>query len=298
MEEATVWCTRGRRVKLARAPRPVHAARAMSEPSADARFSGSIPELYGQHLVPFLFAPYAEDLARRATALSPSRVLETAAGTGVVTRALSEQLPHAQVVATDLNPPMLERAARTGTARPVTWQSADAGQLPFPEDSFDLVLCQFGVMFFPDKVGAFREARRVLRPGGSFLFNVWRPLERNPITAAVTAALAAFFPADPPRFLARVPHGYCDEATIARHLAAAGFTAPPRFEVLQLRSGAPSAQVVALAFCQGTPVRAELEARGAPLDAVTAACEAALVERFGAGPLEGPLEALVVQVER
>ena len=215
----------------------------MDAPRSDAMFAGSIPELYDTHLVPLIFEPYALDLARRAAALAPGRVLETAAGTGVVTRALASTLPaQVELVATDLNPPMLARAAAVGTARPVVWQPADAMQLPFASAAFDLVVCQFGAMFFPDKAAAFAEARRVLRPGGALLFNAWDRIEANEFADVVTAALAALYPEDPPRFMARTPHGYFDPDRIARDLAAAGFDAPPVIETVTARSRAPSAQ--------------------------------------------------------
>ncbi|HET9449904.1 MAG TPA: methyltransferase domain-containing protein [Aggregicoccus sp.] len=272
----------------------------MGSPGSDAVFAGSIPELYDTHLVPLLFEPYAVDLARRVAALAPARVLETAAGTGVLTRAMARALPaEVELVATDLNTPMLARAAAVGTPRPVQWRAADAAQLPFEDASFDAVVCQFGVMFVPDKVRAFSEARRVLRPGGVLLFSVWDRLEENELAHTVMTALASLFPADPPRFMARTPHGYFDHPVIWGDLAKAGFGAAPRFETLTARSRAPSARVAALAFCQGTPMRSELEARaGADLARVTSACAAALAERFGEGPIEGRMQAHVVSVQR
>jgi SAM-dependent methyltransferase len=266
----------------------------------DALFSGSIPELYDSHLVPLIFEPYAADLARRVVALDAARVLETAAGTGAVTRAMADVLPlHVELVATDLNPSMLDRAAAIGTWRPVRWQQADAMQLPFDDASFDVVVCQFGVMFFPDKAGAFAEARRVLRPGGVLLFNVWDRIEHNEFADTVTAALAGLFPADPPRFLARTPHGHFDLQAMARDLAAGGFDAAPRFETVAARSRAATAGVPAMAYCQGTPLRNEIEARsGADLGAATSVCAAAIAARFGAGPVDGKIQAHVVMVQR
>jgi ubiquinone/menaquinone biosynthesis C-methylase UbiE len=255
----------------------------------DAAFTSSIAELYDRHLVPMIFEPYALDLAGRVAALDPARVLELAAGTGVATRALARTLPaKVDLVATDLNPAMLERAAAVGTPRPVRWQQADAAHLPFDDARFDVAACQFGVMFFPDKARAFAEARRVLRRGGAFVFSVWGDLEENEFTDTVMAALARLFPEDPPQFMARTPHGYFDQATIARHLADAGFVATPRFETVEARSRAASAQVTAFALCQGTPLRNEIEARaGATLAEATSACAAALASRFGDGPIEG-----------
>ena len=272
----------------------------MSTPGSDAVFAGSIPELYDTQLVPLIFEPYAADLARRIAALAPSRLLETAAGTGVVTRALARSLPaNTELVVTDLNQPMLDHAAAIGTARPVTWQKADAMQLPFGDATFDVVACQFGAMFFPDKATAFAEARRVLRPGGMFIFNVWDRIEENEIADTVTDALAVVFPTDPPRFMARTPHGYSDRRAIVTDLGNGGFTAIPRIETVAARSRAASPHAAALAYCQGTPLRNEIEARaGATLAEATAACEAAIARRFGTGPVDGKIQAHVVMVER
>jgi len=268
----------------------------MEMSGSDTTFAGSIPELYDTHLVPLIFEPYALDLARRAVALAPGRVLEVAAGTGVVTRALAKMLPAAvDLVATDLNPPMLARAAAVGTERPVTWQQADAMQLPFEAASFDLVVCQFGAMFFPDRAAAFAQARRVLRPGGAFLFNVWDRIETNEFADVVSAALGTLFPADPPRFMARTPHGYFDRAQIARDLAAGGFGAAPEIETVTARSRAPSALAAAIAYCQGTPMRNEIEARAAgDLTEATRISAEALEARFGSAAIEGQIQAHVV----
>jgi SAM-dependent methyltransferase len=268
----------------------------MDRPGSDTAFAGSIPELYDTHLVPLIFQPYADDLAGRVAALHPQRVLETAAGTGVVTRAMARALPApAELIATDLNQAMLDRAAAVGTARPVQWQQADATRLPFDDASFDVVVCQFGAMFFPDKAQAFGEARRVLRRGGVLLFNVWDRIEENEFPHVITMALAGLFPADPPRFLARTPHGYFERDAIARDLAGAGFGAAPRIETVAARSRAASARIPAIAFCQGTPLRSEIEARsGADLAEATSACAAAIAARFGTGPVDGKIQAHVV----
>jgi ubiquinone/menaquinone biosynthesis C-methylase UbiE len=201
------------------------------------------------------------------------------------------------LVATDLNQPMLDRGTAVGTERPVHWHQADAAHLPFDDASFDVVACQFGVMFFPDKPRAFSEARRVLRPGGSLVFSTWDRLEENEFADVVTAALAGLFPGDAPRFLARTPHGYFDQEVIARDLASAGFKAAPRLVSVTARSRASSAQVAATAFCQGSVLRSEIEARtGAGLAAATTVCAAALATRFGEGPIDGEMRAHVVAV--
>jgi SAM-dependent methyltransferase len=266
----------------------------------DKRFTGSIAAIYESHLVPLIFAPYAGDLAARVAAASPKRVLEIAAGTGVVTRELAATLaPDAAIVATDLNPAMIEEAKARGTARAVEWRQADAMQLPFDDASFDAVVCQFGAMFFPDKAKAYAEMRRVLRPGGRLAFNVWDRIEENEFADVVTNALAPLFPADPPRFMARTPHGYHDRAAIESHLAAGGFREAVTFETVAARSRADSPMRVAFAYCQGTPLRNEIEARtGGELDAPTRVAAREVERRFGAGPVDGKIQAHVIVARR
>ena len=192
--------------------------------TVDTVFSGSIPSLYDRYLGPLMFETYAQDLADRVSALNAERVLETAAGTGIVTRALDRSLsPGVSIVATDLNQPMLDHAAERISSSRVSWQKADAQALPFPDGAFDAVVCQFGVMFFPDKQKAYREARRVLKPGGHFIFNVWDKLEYNEFADLVTAAVADMFATDPPRFLARTPYGYHQQQAVIAELRSAGF---------------------------------------------------------------------------
>jgi ubiquinone/menaquinone biosynthesis C-methylase UbiE len=263
--------------------------------ATDKLFAGSIPEIYDRFLVPLIFEPYAADLAGRVAALAPSDVLETAAGTGVLTRALAERLsPSAHLIATDLNQPMIDQAARRQPAGTAGWKQADALALPFADGSFDVVACQFGVMFFPDKVQGYKEARRVLRPAGRFLFNVWDRLSENEFPDVVTQALADVFPHDPPRFMARTPHGHHDVERITRDLKAAGFR-DIAIEAVDARSKAPSARHVAVAFCQGTPLRSEIEARDASrLEEATQRAAQAVARRFGTNAVDGRIRALVV----
>jgi SAM-dependent methyltransferase len=269
----------------------------MAAPDSDKVFAGSIPRLYESHFVPLIFEPYARDLARRLAALRPARILEIAAGTGVVTRAMAAALPGASIIATDLNQAMLDEAARVGTARPVEWRQADAMQLPFADGAFDAVVCQFGVMFFPDRPKAYAEARRVLGPGGTFLFNAWDRIEDNDFAAVVTDALGRLFPHDPPRFMARTPHGYHDKAAIARDLASGGFTATPHIETVTARSRASSAEIAAIAYCQGTPLRTEIEARDpTKLAEATRVATEAIAERFGRGGVDGKIQAHVIEL--
>ena len=267
--------------------------------TTDKVFAGSIPEIYDRFTVPLIFEPYAVDLAGRVAALAPRDVLETAAGTGVLTRALVSRLaPSTRIVATDLNQAMLDQAARRQQGGVVEWQQADALALPFGDRSFDVVACQFGAMFFPDKVQGYREARRVLRPGGRFLFNVWDKIADNEFADVVTEALAEMFPADPPRFMARTPHGHHDVERIRRDLAAAGF-ADLAIDAVDARSRAPSARHVAIAYCQGTPLRNEIEARdAAKLAEATDVAAAAIAGRFGSGAVDGKIQAHVILIER
>ena len=261
----------------------------------DTVFTGRIPELYDQLMGPMLFQPYAADMARRLAGLAAGNVLETAAGTGIVTRALAAALPEAvAITATDLNQPMLDHAAVQPGAARIVWRQADAQALPFQDASFDAVICQFGIMFFPDKAAGYREAFRVLKPGGRFLFNVWSELERSPIPHTVHEAVAAQFPADPPGFIARTPHGYNDVVGIMAALGAAGF-AGTQFERRTERSRALSARHAAMAFCQGSPLRGEIVARDAArLDAVTDAAARALADKRGSGTIDAPMEAIIL----
>jgi len=264
--------------------------------AGDKLFAGSIPENYDRYMVPLIFESYARDLARRAAALSPKAVLETASGSGVVTRALAPGLSlDASYVVTDLNQPMLDyAAARQNSDDRISWRKADAQVLPFDDATFDLVCCQFGVMFFPDRPSAYREARRVLRPGGCFIFNAWDRIEENEFADDVTRALAEFFPSDPPRFMARTPHGYHNTALIRSDLAKAGFS-NVTIETRTEESRGPSARLVAVAYCQGTPLRNEIEARGADkLEAATEHAATALARKHGNGEVAAKIQAHVI----
>ena len=266
----------------------------MSE--TDKLFAGSIPENYDRYLVPLIFESFAQDIAQRAAALSPGAVLETAAGSGVVTRALVPRLsPGASYIATDLNQPMLDyAAARQVTDSRISWRKADAQALPFEDAAFDLVCCQFGVMFFPDRQSGYREAKRVLKPGGSFLFSVWDRIEENVFANDVTNALAEVFPEDPPRFLARTPHGYYDTALIRRDLEKVGFSRVA-IDTRADQSRAASPRLPAIAYCQGTPLRNEIEARDAArLEAATDYAASEIARRHGSGEVAAKIQAHII----
>jgi ubiquinone/menaquinone biosynthesis C-methylase UbiE len=272
----------------------------MAVSDVDSLFTGSIPHLYDEYMVPLIFEPYAADLAPRVAMLRPSSVLEIAAGTGVVTRHISNVLaPEVRIVATDLNQAMIDRATAVGTSRAVEWNQADAMQLPFPDETFDVVVCQFGAMFFPEKSKAFSEARRVLRPGGTFIFNVWDAIGQNEFAEAVTFALQQMFPEDPPRFMARTPHGYSDTEEIAKHLAEGGFSRSPNITTLAAKSRAASPTIPAIAYCQGTLLKSEIEAIDASrLIEATNSAAAEIRKRFGDGAVEGKIQAHIVVIER
>jgi SAM-dependent methyltransferase len=259
-------------------------------------FAGSIPELYDRLLVPLIFESYARDLARRVANSHPKHVLETAAGTGVLTRAIASALPaDASLTVTDFSEPMLDRArARQGEDSRIRWQQADATALPFADASFDALACQFGVMFFPDRIKGFKEARRVLKVGRTFFFNVWDKISENEFGDSITQALAALFPSDPPEFFIRTPHGYHDQNQIRADLTAASFNAIS-IDAVEAKSRAHSPLEAAIAYCQGTPLRNEIESRNAAgLEEATKCAAAALAQRFGEGAIEGRIRAYIV----
>jgi ubiquinone/menaquinone biosynthesis C-methylase UbiE len=268
-------------------------------PSTDKLFAGSIPEIYQRFLVPLIFESYAADLAKRIAETAPQDVLETAAGTGVLTRALASRLPEGtRITATDLNQPMLGHAAARQPNNRIAWQQVDALALPFPAGTFDIVACQFGVMFFPDKVQGYKEARRVLRSEGRFIFSVWDQISANEFADVITGALAAIFPDDPPRFMPRVPHGYHNVDRIREELTAAGFSSFSA-DAVDGTSKASAPRDAAIAYCQGTPLRNEIEARDASrLEHATATATQALARRFGNGPIAGRIRAFVMTAVR
>lgn len=237
-------------------------------------FKHSTPMLYDRYMGPLLFAPYAEHVAKRVAHLRPARILETAAGTGIVTRAVNEALPRAEIIATDINPAVVEFATQHFQSERVTFQAADAQQLPFADESFDLVLCLFGVMFFPDKARANAEAHRVLIPEGRYLLVTFNRLDLNPVPKAAGEAVATLFPEDP-RYMERGPFSYTDAALVEEDLRSAGFQ-DVEVETVEL-SSLVSAQDAAHGIVLGSPFRAEIERLDpSALERATAAVERAL----------------------
>ncbi|HYX45872.1 MAG TPA: methyltransferase domain-containing protein [Sphingomicrobium sp.] len=258
------------------------------------RFSGSVPAKYDLLMVPLIFRPYAEELARRAAALKPKRILETAAGTGAVTQALNQAMPDVKIVATDLNQPMLDMAAERLKSDQVTFTQADAQDLPFDDGAFDLVVCQFGSMFFPDKVRGHAEARRVLCDGGHYLLAIWDRIDRNDLTNAAQKVLIDSFPDDPPMFMTEGPFGYSDTHRIEQDLHEAGFDTVD-IETVELKSRSPSARDAATALCYGTPMGTELEDREpGSLERVFERVEEALRRFEGPEGIDAPMAAHIV----
>ena len=262
--------------------------------SVDVRFSGSVPANYERYMVPLLFRPYAEQLAARAAAVKPQRILETAAGTGVVTEALAGALPEAEIVATDLNQDMLDIAAGRLAASGVTFQQADALDLPFADGSFDLVVCQFGVMFYPDKVRGNAEARRVLRDGGRYLLAIWDRIERQGLSNLAFESMQSLFPENPPMFMKRGPFSYYDTAQIEADLTAAGFN-HVAIDTVELVSRSSSAEDGARGLVYGSPMGVELQEYGpGALDEVFASLSASARRYEGPNGFEAPMVAHIV----
>ena len=256
----------------------------------DRTFAHSTPALYDRYMGPLLFEPYAKLVAERCAALQPDRILETAAGTGIVTRAVHRAAPRAQVVATDINPAMLEFARHALRSQHVSFQPGDAQNLPFADRSFDVILCQFGVMFFPDKIRANQEARRVIRPDGNYLLVTFDRLELNPIAKAAEDAVSALFAHDPFDYMERGPFCYADPARIKHDLLAAGFT-NIEIETTKLSSRV-NARDAAQGLVFGSPFRSEIERRNpSALDRAGEAVAQALTRWDGK---DAPMSAHVV----
>lgn len=261
----------------------------------NAQFAGSIPAAYDRYLGPILFQSYAEDLAARLTVVVNGSVLELACGTGILTRVLRDRLPAStKLVATDLNEPMFRNATqkfRQGEA--VEWKQADAASLPFADAAFDAVVCQFGIMFVPDKELGAREAHRVLKPGGVFLFNVWDSMEHNDLCRIAHETISSFFEKDPPTFY-QVPFGYHDHAEITRVLKDAGFR-DVRLDVVAKVGIANRADDAAQGLVHGNPVAVAITERDpALLPVITKAVADALKNQFGETTVRAPMRAIAV----
>ena len=270
---------------------------AIGRSSGTAAFGADVASFYEELMVPMIFEPFADDLVKRLSTSRLGDVLELAAGTGIVTRklgSLSADIAQS-ILATDISQAMLDKAQQIDPDARIAWKAADAMALALKDSSFDTVICQFGAMFFKDRPMAYGEAKRVLRSGGRFVFNVWDRLEANDFVNTVQTAIAKLFPKDPPSFLGRVPHGYFDRNAILDDLKLAGFAGPFSIDTVEKRSEAESASIPARAFTQGTPLRDEILTRTPDgLEAATQVVEQAFLRKFGEGPVSGRLRAFLV----
>ncbi|MEJ2885088.1 class I SAM-dependent methyltransferase [Actinomycetospora aeridis] len=259
-----------------------------------ARWVGSMPEVYDRCLVTPVFEPFARELARRAARGSPRRVLELAAGTGAVTRELVRRCPDAEITATDLNPAMVEHSAPHVAG--ATWRVADAAHLPFPDASFDRVVCGFGVMFLPDRPAAYAEVARVLVPGGRFHFTTWDALPTHGFAHPLGLALERVFGDDAPTFVTAIPHGYHDTKQVTADVHAGGLEVVG-LATMTVEGRADDARQIAVGFCTGSPLRAELVRRG-DLDATVEQVATTMTELLGPGPVRATMTAHLIEAER
>ncbi|MBS2031833.1 MAG: class I SAM-dependent methyltransferase [Deltaproteobacteria bacterium] len=261
-------------------------------------FTGDVPENYDRFMGSMFFEPYARDVALRVTATNPREVLELACGTGIVTAALREALPvTTTITATDLNPAMIAcaRSKRTMPSE-LRWRQADAQQLPFEDESFDVVVCQFGFMFLPDKARGLREACRVLRRGGRLLFSTWDSLQENPLCAEAHGYLISRFPDNPPQFML-TPFGWFDVDAITELVRGAGFSLV-RSETLQLRARTPAADQAARGMLVGSPAAAQIVERGVQPEELVQGFASRLRNRHGEGAIDVPMQAIVFDAVR
>jgi SAM-dependent methyltransferase len=256
-------------------------------------YAGMIPRAYHNGLGPMFFEPYAREVAHRLALCPGARVLETAAGTGIVTRHLLARLPpDGQLVASDIEAAMLSIAqAATPPDQRVQWRIVDACALPFEENSFDAMVCQFALMFFPDQVSALREARRVVKPGQAIVMSVWGSLAENPIAQIAHETVTSFFPATPPRFYER-PFGL-SEARVFDLFVKAGFDSVV-CDTVDLVGESANAERAAEGLIRGTPVSQEIaDLDGSAFPAVIRAVAERLRAAGGDAPMQLPMRARV-----
>ena len=265
----------------------------------DAAFVGSIPVNYDRYLGPLLFEQYADDLAARIAVTPGMRVLEIACGTGLVTERLVRRLRgEGTVVATDLNEPMIAYARQKPFgASGVEWRPADGTKLPFEEREFDAVVCQFGLMFFPDKTAGVREAFRVLKPGGRYLVSTWDSLAHNAYGRISHETIGSFFPSDPPDFY-RVPFSLHDTAVLRRWLEDVGFR-DVECDTVSKVGVSPTAADAAIGLVEGNPVyNAIMQRDPTALSGIRAAVAKNLAAELGDRPMRCPLRAFVFSATR
>jgi ubiquinone/menaquinone biosynthesis C-methylase UbiE len=258
-----------------------------------AAFAGSIPANYEKYLGPFLFEPYALDLVSRLQDKKYNDILEIACGTGRVTGHLAKSVQHNTLTATDLNPDMIEVAKKIVNDDRIKWMPADAMQLPFADNSFDLVVMQFGIMFFPDKLKGLSEAYRVLRPGGSIIFNTWDKVENNDAIHEGRQVIESYFGDNPPVFY-NVPFSMFDDRELTSHTRRAGFKNITT-TLVKKEGVSPSAADLAKGMVEGNPVFLAICERDASLvNVIEKEVEKRFIEKFGE-PVRSRLQAWVTE---
>ena len=256
-------------------------------------FTGNVPLNYETYLGPLFFEPYAQDLADRLPNNKYGKILELACGTGRVTKYLVQKLREdGTLVATDLNEAMLS-IGREKVADPrIQWSRVDAHELPYDEESIELIVCQFGVMFFQDRPEAFKEAFRVLKSGETFLFNTWDHIRHNTLTEVTRKVMDQIFPNDPAPFLTKGPFSFFDKEQIHQLLADTGFR-DITIDTVRITSTATSVQDCLNGIVDGTPIAAYLQERNTPAEEVKEKVAAALEVYKGNGVLNLPMQAHV-----
>lgn len=270
-----------------------------AQPQTNISFSGSIPKFYENNLGTIFFEPFSTEMALRVKDLKANSILEIACGTGRLTKYLPLVTPKkfSSITATDVNPAMLELARRTVAWKNIDWQVVDAMELPYGDSLFDVVVAQFGVMFYPDKQKAFKDSHRVLADNGSFIFSAWDSLRHNPIAQLTDNIITEFFPTDTPAFY-KIPFSYFNEDEIRSDLATAGFRAV-NIERLKLEGYAANANDAAVGLLQGTPLYNAIIERGEELlPAMTEKLAQEIRSLFGDTDLSIPIQANIVTAEK
>lgn len=258
-----------------------------------ASFTGSIPEKYDKYLAHPLLEYYADDMVERFIKFNPKSILEVACGTGLVTQKILDVLPNAQIVATDLNSDMLDYARKKLNAdHKLEWKVADAMQLPFDDESFDAVICQFGIMFFPDKLKAMREAYRLLKQDGIFMFDTWDSIEENPVVKIVDRILRDSFKENPPDFYT-VPFSFYNKEEIQRLSREAGFKSVS-IEYVNHMAESESADYVVTGLIEGNPVLLQIQERNPNMIPILKEkLKEAITEKFGDKPVRADSQAII-----
>jgi ubiquinone/menaquinone biosynthesis C-methylase UbiE len=254
--------------------------------------------MYERYLGPYIFEPYAEDIVSRIPSTDIHTALEVACGTGRVTGKLRKALPGGcRLVASDLNPDMIAEAQKHIPDNEIEWLAADAQSLPFVDNYFDLLVCQFGLMFVPNKPLAVSEAFRVLKPGGTLLLSTWDKLENNPAMFLAHQTVASFFPADPPMFF-HVPFSLFDMGMLESLCKDAGFSNIAT-NLVKKTGMSPSAGETVTGMIDGSAVANAINERDATImPVIKQTLETALAKAFGNAPMASPLQAWVLTAQK